>query len=61
MRAIEQNKRILIMFNSGFAPSEIDREMSLVRGSARRVIVAAWSYDKESSRSSDCGRRMDND
>ena len=46
----DRDKRILIMFNSGLAPSEIDKRMRLVRGSARSVIVSAWAYDKENSR-----------
>lgn len=46
----ERDRKILTMFDSGLAPSEIDRRMRLVKGTARIVIVTAWADDKESAR-----------
>ena len=46
----ERDKRILMMFNAGLAPSEIDRRMKLLKGTAHLVIVAAWAYDKDNAR-----------
>lgn len=50
MRLLDRDKRILIMFNSGLAPSEIDRRMKLMGGTARVAVVSAWAYDKENAR-----------
>ena len=46
----ERDQRIMKMFDSGLAPSEIDKRMELPNGTAHLVIVAAWAYDKDNAR-----------
>ena len=41
---------MLVMFNTGLTPSEIDRRLGFIKGTARSLIVGAWSYDKERAR-----------
>lgn len=42
-----RDKTIFEMFDGGLAPSEIDRRLGLLDGTAHTVIIAAWSRDKE--------------
>lgn len=47
---LNNSQKVLLMFNSGLAPSEIDKRMKFVSGTARSLIVSAWAYDKERAR-----------
>lgn len=46
----KRDKQIMAMLNAGNAPSEIDRRMKLIPGTAHDVIVGMWAYDKEMAR-----------
>jgi len=42
-----RDKDIIRMFCTGYSPSYIDRNMTLAKGTARRVVTGWWADDKE--------------
>ena len=50
MSALEVSNNVLALFYAGFAPSEIDRRLKLVSGTARLFIIAEWARDKNEAR-----------
>ena len=48
--SLNNTQKVLVMFNTGLTPSEIDKRLGFIKGTARSLIVGAWSYDKEKAK-----------
>ena len=43
-------REVIELFKIGMAPSEIDIEMNLVRGTAKNIVTTEWRHDKEQTK-----------
>ena len=50
MNASDVSSSVLTLFYMGKAPSEIDRQLNLVSGTARLFVIAEWARDKNEAR-----------
>lgn len=50
MSRMNRAEQVMMLLNGGLAPSEIDRRLGFVDGTARTVITAMWAHDKEMAR-----------
>lgn len=47
MKAEELKELVLERFSDGWPVSILDKELGLVEGTSRRIVVAGWKADKE--------------
>lgn len=50
MRPERMSREVIELFRMGMAPSQIDEQMNLVRGTAKNIVTTEWRHDKEQTK-----------